>query len=78
MASVDLAIQNVTTVGDGNAICRKAKNTLGNSASLSSCTFIGQIKQKPPGCTKDVQKLSQTNKKLCSSGNGTMHNTVTI
>ena len=52
--------------------------TLDNSASHSSPILIGQLKQKPTeSCQKDVIKLSQTKRKLCSSGDGTTRSTIT-
>ena len=45
---------------------------LNNSSSRSCRILIGQLNWKPlESCEKDVNSLSQTNQKLCSSGNGT-------
>ena len=49
-----------------------------NSASHSCCMLISQLKRKPSeSCQKVVTELSQPNKKVCPSGNGTTCSTVT-
>ena len=50
-----------------------------HSASHRSRNLIGQWRRKPSGCCqKDVKKLSQTNQKLCPTGNGSMRSTVKV
>ena len=57
--------------------CRKANMQLLYSTSYSARILIDQLKRKPSeSCQKDVKKLSQTNEKLCPSGNGSMRSTV--
>ena len=67
------------TVRGGVGSCRKANIELVYSASHSCCISIGQLKRKPSeSCQKDVKTLSQTNQKLCPSGNSSTCSNVTF
>ena len=68
-----LASVNAGAVRGGVVNCREANTVLVNLAFHSPHILIGQFKRKPPeSCQNDVTKLSQTNQKLCQSGNDSM------
>ena len=63
----------------GVGSCWKANIELAYSASHSCRISIGQLKRKPSESRqKDVKTLSQTNQKLCPSGNSSTCSNVTF
>ena len=62
-----LTYQNVRPVGGRVFKHDVGFSTNDNSASHCPCNLIGQMQQKPSeSCRKDVTKLSQSKRKLCT------------
>ena len=72
----ELANKSARTTRSGVLKFYVRSMTIFNSAFLTSCIFIGWLKEKPSeSCLKGVKKLSKINQ-TSSSGNGTVRSTV--